>query len=121
VAALIKLLGNMMTVTALEVLGEVVTALRKRGQDPRDLRAPLSPYPTCAVLAHYGTISSMPASSAATNPERGPAEPDVTAREPGDQTIADNAHRRHRDRRLLCLASASRTSLSASGIINPGA
>ena len=34
-ANLIKLLGNMMTATALEVLGEVVTVLRKRGQDPR--------------------------------------------------------------------------------------
>jgi 3-hydroxyisobutyrate dehydrogenase-like beta-hydroxyacid dehydrogenase len=33
-ANLIKLLGNMMTATALEVLGEVVTVLRKRGQDP---------------------------------------------------------------------------------------
>ncbi|WP_426409795.1 NAD(P)-dependent oxidoreductase [Bradyrhizobium ganzhouense] len=34
-ANLIKLLGNMMTATALEVLGEIVTVLRKRGQDPR--------------------------------------------------------------------------------------
>lgn len=34
-ANLIKLLGNMMTATALEVLGEVVTVLRKRGQDPQ--------------------------------------------------------------------------------------
>lgn len=34
-ANLIKLLGNMMTATALEVLGEIVTVLRKRGQDPQ--------------------------------------------------------------------------------------
>ncbi|MGY4480257.1 NAD(P)-dependent oxidoreductase [Bradyrhizobium sp. USDA 3364] len=34
-ANLIKLLGNMMTATTLEVLGEVVTVLRKRGQDPQ--------------------------------------------------------------------------------------
>jgi len=34
-ANLLKLLGNMMTATALEVLGEIVTVLRKRGQDPQ--------------------------------------------------------------------------------------
>ena len=34
-ANLIKLLGNMMTATSLEVLGEITTVLRKRGQDPR--------------------------------------------------------------------------------------
>ncbi|QIG98226.1 MULTISPECIES: NAD(P)-dependent oxidoreductase [unclassified Bradyrhizobium] len=34
-ANLIKLLGNMMTATALEVLGEIVTVLRKREQDPQ--------------------------------------------------------------------------------------
>lgn len=34
-ANLIKLLGNMMTATSLEVLGEVTALLRKRGQDPR--------------------------------------------------------------------------------------
>jgi 3-hydroxyisobutyrate dehydrogenase-like beta-hydroxyacid dehydrogenase len=34
-ANLIKLLGNMMTATTLEVLGEIVAVLRKRGQDPR--------------------------------------------------------------------------------------
>ncbi|WP_298366271.1 NAD(P)-dependent oxidoreductase [uncultured Bradyrhizobium sp.] len=34
-ANLIKLLGNMMTATALEVLSEVVTVLRKRGLDPQ--------------------------------------------------------------------------------------
>jgi 3-hydroxyisobutyrate dehydrogenase-like beta-hydroxyacid dehydrogenase len=34
-ANLIKLLGNMMTATALEVLGEIITVLRKRGQDPQ--------------------------------------------------------------------------------------
>jgi 3-hydroxyisobutyrate dehydrogenase-like beta-hydroxyacid dehydrogenase len=34
-ANLIKLLGNMMTATALEVLGEVVAVLRKRGLDPQ--------------------------------------------------------------------------------------
>jgi 3-hydroxyisobutyrate dehydrogenase-like beta-hydroxyacid dehydrogenase len=34
-ANLIKLLGNMMTATALEVLGEIVAVLRKRGLDPR--------------------------------------------------------------------------------------
>jgi 3-hydroxyisobutyrate dehydrogenase-like beta-hydroxyacid dehydrogenase len=34
-ANLIKLLGNMMTATSLEVLGEITTLLRKRGQDPR--------------------------------------------------------------------------------------
>jgi 3-hydroxyisobutyrate dehydrogenase-like beta-hydroxyacid dehydrogenase len=34
-ANLIKLLGNMMTATTLEVLGEVVAVLRKRGLDPR--------------------------------------------------------------------------------------
>jgi 3-hydroxyisobutyrate dehydrogenase-like beta-hydroxyacid dehydrogenase len=34
-ANLIKLLGNMMTATSLEVLGEVTTVLRKSGQDPR--------------------------------------------------------------------------------------
>jgi 3-hydroxyisobutyrate dehydrogenase-like beta-hydroxyacid dehydrogenase len=34
-ANLFKLLGNMMTATTLEVLGEIVTVLRKRGQDPR--------------------------------------------------------------------------------------
>lgn len=34
-ANLVKLLGNMMTATALEVLGEIVTVLRKRGQDPQ--------------------------------------------------------------------------------------
>jgi 3-hydroxyisobutyrate dehydrogenase-like beta-hydroxyacid dehydrogenase len=34
-ANLIKLLGNMMTATTLEVLGEVIAVLRKRGQDPR--------------------------------------------------------------------------------------
>src|SRR3984957_6578290 len=33
-ANLIKLLGNVMTATALEVLGEVVAVLRKRGLDP---------------------------------------------------------------------------------------
>jgi 3-hydroxyisobutyrate dehydrogenase-like beta-hydroxyacid dehydrogenase len=33
-ANLIKLLGNVMTATALEVLGEVVTVIRKRGLDP---------------------------------------------------------------------------------------
>jgi 3-hydroxyisobutyrate dehydrogenase-like beta-hydroxyacid dehydrogenase len=33
-ANLIKLLGNMMTATSLEVLGEVTTVLRKCGQDP---------------------------------------------------------------------------------------
>lgn len=31
----IKLLGNMMTATSLEVLGEVITVLRKCGQDPQ--------------------------------------------------------------------------------------
>ena len=34
-ANLIKLLGNMMTATSLEVLGEITTLLRKLGQDPR--------------------------------------------------------------------------------------
>jgi 3-hydroxyisobutyrate dehydrogenase-like beta-hydroxyacid dehydrogenase len=34
-ANLIKLLGNMMTATSLEVLGEVTAVLRKSGQDPR--------------------------------------------------------------------------------------
>lgn len=34
-ANLIKLLGNMMTATSLEVLGEVTTVLRKCGQDPQ--------------------------------------------------------------------------------------
>jgi 3-hydroxyisobutyrate dehydrogenase-like beta-hydroxyacid dehydrogenase len=34
-ANLIKLLGNMMTATSLEVLGEVTTVLRKSGQDPQ--------------------------------------------------------------------------------------
>jgi 3-hydroxyisobutyrate dehydrogenase-like beta-hydroxyacid dehydrogenase len=34
-ANLIKLLGNMMTATSLEVLGEITTVLRKRGQDPQ--------------------------------------------------------------------------------------
>jgi 3-hydroxyisobutyrate dehydrogenase-like beta-hydroxyacid dehydrogenase len=34
-ANLIKLLGNMMTATTLEVLGEITTVLRKRGQDPQ--------------------------------------------------------------------------------------
>ena len=34
-ANLIKLLGNMMTATSLEVLGEVTTVLRKFGQDPQ--------------------------------------------------------------------------------------
>ncbi|MDB5611470.1 MAG: 3-hydroxyisobutyrate dehydrogenase [Bradyrhizobium sp.] len=34
-ANLIKLLGNMMTATALEVLGEIVAVLRKRGLDPQ--------------------------------------------------------------------------------------
>jgi 3-hydroxyisobutyrate dehydrogenase-like beta-hydroxyacid dehydrogenase len=34
-ANLIKLLGNMMTATSLEVLGEIISVLRKRGQDPR--------------------------------------------------------------------------------------
>jgi 3-hydroxyisobutyrate dehydrogenase-like beta-hydroxyacid dehydrogenase len=34
-ANLIKLLGNMMTATALEVLGEIVAVLRKRGLDPK--------------------------------------------------------------------------------------
>ncbi len=34
-ANLIKLLGNMMTATALEMLGEIVALLRKRGLDPR--------------------------------------------------------------------------------------
>ncbi|WP_171948050.1 NAD(P)-dependent oxidoreductase [Bradyrhizobium erythrophlei] len=34
-ANLIKLLGNMMTATSLEVLGEIITVLRKRGQDPQ--------------------------------------------------------------------------------------
>ena len=33
-ANLIKLLGNMMSVTALEMLGEVVAVLRKQGLDP---------------------------------------------------------------------------------------
>ena len=34
-ANLFKLLGNMMTATALETLGEVVTVIRKRGLDPK--------------------------------------------------------------------------------------
>ena len=34
-ANLIKLLGNMMTATSLEVLGEITTVLRKRGRDPQ--------------------------------------------------------------------------------------
>jgi 3-hydroxyisobutyrate dehydrogenase-like beta-hydroxyacid dehydrogenase len=34
-ANLIKLFGNMMTATALEVLGEIVAVLRKRGLDPK--------------------------------------------------------------------------------------
>jgi 3-hydroxyisobutyrate dehydrogenase-like beta-hydroxyacid dehydrogenase len=34
-ANLFKLLGNMMTATTLEVLGEIMTVLRKRGQDPQ--------------------------------------------------------------------------------------
>jgi 3-hydroxyisobutyrate dehydrogenase-like beta-hydroxyacid dehydrogenase len=34
-ANLIKLLGNMMTATALEMLGEAVALLRKRGHDPK--------------------------------------------------------------------------------------
>jgi 3-hydroxyisobutyrate dehydrogenase-like beta-hydroxyacid dehydrogenase len=34
-ANLIKLLGNMMTATTLEALGEAVAVLRKRGQDPK--------------------------------------------------------------------------------------
>jgi 3-hydroxyisobutyrate dehydrogenase-like beta-hydroxyacid dehydrogenase len=34
-ANLIKLLGNMMSATALEMLGEVVAVIRKRGLDPR--------------------------------------------------------------------------------------
>lgn len=34
-ANLIKLFGNMMTATALEVLGEIVAVFRKRGLDPR--------------------------------------------------------------------------------------
>jgi 3-hydroxyisobutyrate dehydrogenase-like beta-hydroxyacid dehydrogenase len=34
-ANLVKLLGNMMSATALEMLGEVVAVLRKRGLDPR--------------------------------------------------------------------------------------
>ena len=34
-ANLVKLLGNMMTATALEVLGEVVAVARKRGLDPK--------------------------------------------------------------------------------------
>jgi len=34
-ANLFKLLGNMMTATALEVLGEIVAVLRKRGLDPQ--------------------------------------------------------------------------------------
>jgi 3-hydroxyisobutyrate dehydrogenase-like beta-hydroxyacid dehydrogenase len=34
-ANLIKLLGNMMTATALEVLGEIIAVLRKRGLDPQ--------------------------------------------------------------------------------------
>lgn len=34
-ANLIKLMGNMMTATTLQVLGELTAVLRKRGQDPR--------------------------------------------------------------------------------------
>jgi 3-hydroxyisobutyrate dehydrogenase-like beta-hydroxyacid dehydrogenase len=34
-ANLFKLLGNMMTATALETLGEVVAVIRKRGLDPK--------------------------------------------------------------------------------------
>jgi 3-hydroxyisobutyrate dehydrogenase-like beta-hydroxyacid dehydrogenase len=34
-ANLVKLLGNMMSATALEMLGEVVAVIRKRGLDPR--------------------------------------------------------------------------------------
>ncbi|MGJ4942537.1 NAD(P)-dependent oxidoreductase [Bradyrhizobium sp. HKCCYLS1011] len=34
-ANLIKLLGNMMTATTLQVLGELIALLRKRGQDPQ--------------------------------------------------------------------------------------
>jgi 3-hydroxyisobutyrate dehydrogenase-like beta-hydroxyacid dehydrogenase len=34
-ANLFKLLGNMMTATALEALGEVVAVIRKRGLDPK--------------------------------------------------------------------------------------
>ena len=34
-ANLVKLLGNMMSATALEMLGEVVAVIRKRGMDPQ--------------------------------------------------------------------------------------
>jgi 3-hydroxyisobutyrate dehydrogenase-like beta-hydroxyacid dehydrogenase len=34
-ANLVKLLGNMMSATALEMLGEVITVVRKRGMDPQ--------------------------------------------------------------------------------------
>jgi 3-hydroxyisobutyrate dehydrogenase-like beta-hydroxyacid dehydrogenase len=34
-ANLVKLLGNMMTATTLEMLGEVVAVIRKRGLDPK--------------------------------------------------------------------------------------
>src|SRR5205085_8732285 len=34
-ANLVKLLGNMMSATALEMLGEVVSVVRKRGLDPQ--------------------------------------------------------------------------------------
>jgi 3-hydroxyisobutyrate dehydrogenase-like beta-hydroxyacid dehydrogenase len=34
-ANLVKLLGNMMTATALEMMGEVVAVARKRGLDPK--------------------------------------------------------------------------------------
>jgi 3-hydroxyisobutyrate dehydrogenase-like beta-hydroxyacid dehydrogenase len=34
-ANLVKLLGNMMTAATLEMLGEVVAVIRKRGLDPK--------------------------------------------------------------------------------------
>ena len=43
-ANLFKLLGNMMTATALETLGEVVAVIRKRGLDPKVLHGPYDKY-----------------------------------------------------------------------------
>ena len=43
-ANLFKLLGNMMTATALETLGEVVAVIRKRGLDPKVIHGPYDKY-----------------------------------------------------------------------------
>jgi 3-hydroxyisobutyrate dehydrogenase-like beta-hydroxyacid dehydrogenase len=68
-ANLIKLLGNMMSATTLEMLGEVVAVARKRGLDPKSLLDVMTS--TCLVDA---CIKSM-----ATRLSGSPTKPDLSS------------------------------------------